>query len=866
MNIYDLISRAQKLRKETQLDSVSPDRVGGLHEDTLKYINEFQLLASSPSLHKIYASVSAMQSDKSPKSDLTGKPLKPGQLVVIVPANQTDATAGDVYRYDGPSGNTSAWTFVAKIGAVPADAELSATSTNPPQNKVVTEKLTELESEFSISHARSTTNTNYNLLPISCKKGDILKVSVEIANYQGTRIFITYNGENTKRLIDTASNADFINGVVEVVCPADISVLGVYCGTSVTYTLKVIQLGYVYDNIYKLNQKASETDTKITELSSETNIGVKNILQDPQSWINGYVQSGNGTPALQYVSDPNRKMVVIPVIEEEILYYFYKGNRADLNAFLDANKERIAYNFSVKDGLNELVVPSGASYVALTIQVGETDTYAEKWLIREDSIAGKLQSQILQSGGVVADDLVKFIVSGNYLLFESDNFGITASLDKAPNKYYGGNKVFNFINVRHIPSDESIAITDDIAPCHVLNTTIGANHGQPCSIVTITGHGLTNADVGSAWIQDGITYYIIRIVDTDNVAVLSANQGTSESPSFITISQGTLTKGSKSLTITNVTGSQLWPSATNITHKILVDGVEVAANKNGTYYGKEVGIVEKYDVLDPVSVLNNLIAKAGNVDEPIYNGDVFLSYENIYRFTKGCNVVVIANIIPRKTIAFRDYHFAQSALGQSFKYYIPNSLPIKGYDFRKPLKVTWSNAMPYIVVREDVMADVNKPVNRVVTYGDNFGFALGFLPYGVGKNLLQYTSATFELRNNTGKIYPFGVNSQKVGETLMANQVYSAVMLRSLIDYSTINGARMSFYTIPFNKETFVYIDYSDTMSDKVVLNDSYNGKKIEVIESTNANLMTDVYNGGFYINANYVEGETCYIVLKIVA
>lgn len=150
MNIYDLISRAQKLRQETKLDSVSPDRVGALCEDTLKYINEFQLLASSPSLHKIYASVSAMQADKSPKSDLTGKALKPGQLVVIVPANQSDATAGDVYRYDGPSGNTSAWTFVSKIGAVPADAELNATSANPVQNKVVTEKLTELESEIGI--------------------------------------------------------------------------------------------------------------------------------------------------------------------------------------------------------------------------------------------------------------------------------------------------------------------------------------------------------------------------------------------------------------------------------------------------------------------------------------------------------------------------------------------------------------------------------------------------------------------------------------------------------------------------------------------------------------------------------------------
>ena len=162
------------------------------------------------------------------------------------------------------------------------------------------------------------------------------------------------------------------------------------------------------------------------------------------------------------------------------------------------------------------------------------------------------------------------------------------------------------------------------------------------------------------------------------------------------------------------------------------------------------------------------------------------------------------------------------------------------------------------------MADTNNPINRIVTYGDNFGFALGFLPFGVGKNLLQYTDATFELRNNTGKIYPIGVNSGKVGTTLAANQVYSAVMFRSLIDYSLRHGARMSCYTIPFNNETYVYIDYSATMSDKVVLNDSYNGKKIEIIERTNANLMTDVYNGGFYINANYVEGETCYVVLKI--
>lgn len=145
MTIYDIISRAKKLREETRLDSISPDRVGALIEDTLKYINAYQLLASSPALHKVYQSVAHMQSDAAPQSDLTGNALRVGQLVVIVPTDQADPTAGDVYRYDGPSGNTSAWTFVAKIGGVPADSTFSSTSTNPLQNKVITEKFAEVD-------------------------------------------------------------------------------------------------------------------------------------------------------------------------------------------------------------------------------------------------------------------------------------------------------------------------------------------------------------------------------------------------------------------------------------------------------------------------------------------------------------------------------------------------------------------------------------------------------------------------------------------------------------------------------------------------------------------------------------------------
>lgn len=142
MTIFDLLSKAESLRNETALNSVTPERIGEIAVETLNILNEYQIQNGGFALQKVYTSVSSMQSDKSPVSDLTKKSLRRGQLVVIAPNDQADATAGDVYRYDGPSGNTSAWTFVAKIGGVPADAELNASSTNPVQNKVVTEKLT----------------------------------------------------------------------------------------------------------------------------------------------------------------------------------------------------------------------------------------------------------------------------------------------------------------------------------------------------------------------------------------------------------------------------------------------------------------------------------------------------------------------------------------------------------------------------------------------------------------------------------------------------------------------------------------------------------------------------------------------------
>ena len=95
-NINEILARAAALRNETALNSIDPERAGGIMYDTLIALNELWLQQGSALvLSKIYASVAAMNADTSPVSDLTGQPIRPGMIVVIA---SSDADNGHVYR------------------------------------------------------------------------------------------------------------------------------------------------------------------------------------------------------------------------------------------------------------------------------------------------------------------------------------------------------------------------------------------------------------------------------------------------------------------------------------------------------------------------------------------------------------------------------------------------------------------------------------------------------------------------------------------------------------------------------------------------------------------------------------------------
>lgn len=146
-NINEILQRAASLRDETALNSISPERAGGIMYDTLIALNELWLQQGSALvISKIYASVSAMEADTAPVSDLTGQPLRPGQIVVIA---SSDSDNGSVYRYNGTT--SPSWTSVGKIGNLEPVDSLDSDSTSLPlaahQGKVLDGKISQLGQE-----------------------------------------------------------------------------------------------------------------------------------------------------------------------------------------------------------------------------------------------------------------------------------------------------------------------------------------------------------------------------------------------------------------------------------------------------------------------------------------------------------------------------------------------------------------------------------------------------------------------------------------------------------------------------------------------------------------------------------------------
>ena len=146
--IYNLLKRAKELKEKSQVDSITPEEVGKLHEDTLAYIASLEQSTDGLGIKKVYQSKSAMEADTDPVGT-NGKVLRYGQLVSIYDDAHADSSEnGNIYAYQKPG-----WLLMGKVSggmtlSIAQEAGDSATSVM--SQKAVTEAISPLQKKTPI--------------------------------------------------------------------------------------------------------------------------------------------------------------------------------------------------------------------------------------------------------------------------------------------------------------------------------------------------------------------------------------------------------------------------------------------------------------------------------------------------------------------------------------------------------------------------------------------------------------------------------------------------------------------------------------------------------------------------------------------
>jgi len=470
---------------------------------------------------------------------------------------------------------------------------------------------------------------------------------------------------------------------------------------------------------------------------------------------------------------------------------------------------------------------------------------------------------------------VKNLVSstGSGFKFRIDPFGNMTINDGSNNiiagqiankKGFAGNDIFNFVQSSF--KGVTVGSADDAAPMHILNTTLGGNHGYNHYHATIANHGLTNIDLYKEFTQGTTKFYPIRIIDTNKIAFISENKSGSDFVyNFTALDIGTITLGTTDFTITAVTSEQLYPSSGIVRLETFIDNRKITVPTSPqilTGSAKTIKIAEEYSIYNTSNMITRGKARAGQDLPPSMVGDTVASVRNVYSF-EGYSCVVDTEVLFEQPVAFTDIMGNQAVrIGFDPLYYLPNSLPINGVDLRKPYKIPISSSNPSIFIPVNNNDPLNPPDRLIQYYGD-CGFMLAYLP---GYNDYSKTGRLFEIRGNSGKTYPHTYESSKIGNSTSENQYLNCTLIRVYTDLSlSRKDGRMSYFVGYKDDETFIWIDYSASMFDNIFIDiPKLNGKKINIIQSKNTTLVSKTFNQGLIVNATYVEGETAFLVIKI--
>lgn len=401
---------------------------------------------------------------------------------------------------------------------------------------------------------------------------------------------------------------------------------------------------------------------------------------------------------------------------------------------------------------------------------------------------------------------------------------------------------------------------DDVPSCHINGTYIGANHGVSSGLqVKCEGHGLTVQNLGSEWEDDkGRKFYLIRVIDENQLLFLGENSSTGPVWSFQMASRDCSVLKSvplnKSISFSEKTRAvQVYPACRIRKQEYLVDG------RNKLIEGEPVycnwfDIVEEYDIINPGSVLADIISHPGV--ERSFNAeqlDGVIRYNLLYRFYPNGS-----NTIYHRMKALQDFRMGQMLYICSVRLYnggtgtlesyVPKTLPFTqdniNYDFRNVQDYSFRLPSPLdFNVKKGNLENPDNPPDRFIQFlgrkeGEKnvreAGFAMGYsMIHGMGipSERIKNTNNFLNLYISN-KTYPFVANGGML-KMITAGTEFYCVCYRQYFDPAQTGNAT-SFYWNRQEDDTVVYVDYHKKIDrDLVRLPAEMAGRKIGIIEKT---------------------------------
>ena len=411
--------------------------------------------------------------------------------------------------------------------------------------------------------------------------------------------------------------------------------------------------------------------------------------------------------------------------------------------------------------------------------------------------------------------------------------------------------------------------SDDICPILVNGSHIGGNHGHNCvDKLKVTGHGKTNADIGSVWTDSkGKTYVLVYVYDANTLglvkfddATMSNGRMTYGNPdvgSVMTHLSGATNTGSFS--IESREGAQLWKCSNHEVLRLYADGIEKNLNEDQIIIAERIEILTEYDVIFIPSMLTYLMENVGyNDPDSQHSEDIADSYFRLsvkYQFNRNGSISQYNTYDIHKTLALSYCGLVQSMTIASDPYiYSPdtiydsmilhNDTSNSYYLYRN----TWrsSDKVPY---RYYQFTDETAAKGICLAYDRSYGWGGN----DVRMNKIQYAG---RYKGESRKMYPVFVGGGELEAGTILEGLASRIPLRKHDDDLTAMG----WYWL--GDDIILMLDSHKAIDKDISLPSYMDRMQLEILDKTESVECTQVTITDSKLR--YIASDYGYLVLRL--